>query len=176
MSTLLDAQYEPLPSIVADKYYLLGTRLHSFREPLKEIVRSVMAPRINDNFRSGGNPPWTPIAPSTKKDRAEYDYPDEPILVRSGLLRRTASQLNIWNFDDHQAWIDASSFGGAQGGKAWYGLAQNDGFTGGYGAQTPKREFLNFTEEDVQKSTAIMSIWLYEAELEVGFTVEGGHL
>jgi phage gpG-like protein len=168
---MLDATFYPLPSLVADKYYLLGTRLRSFREPLKEIVRSVMAPRINDNFRSGGNPPWTPLAITTKKDRAEYDYPDEPILVRSGLLRRTVGQLNIWNIDDEKAYIDAASFGAAQGGNAWYGLAQNNGFVGGYGAETPARPFLYFTDEDVEKSAAIMSVWLYEAEIECDFKV-----
>lgn len=169
MAEMVDVEYEPLPSFIADKYYLLGLSMHSFREPLNECIRAVMIPRIQDNFSSGSAAQWAPLAEATKLDRKEYGFAPTPILVRTGLLKRTASQINIWNVDSEKAYVSAASFGGAQGGKAWYGLAQNEGYVGGYGAATPARPFLVFTEEDVDKMTAIFNIWMYEKEIEAGF-------
>lgn len=164
--------YVPEPIVAADKYYTLGIETASFRQPLKRCITDVMIPSINRNFSSGGRPSWTALAPDTIKDRGVYGYPPEPKLVRTGLLRRTATQQNIWNIDSNKAWIDEASFGGAQGGRAWYGLAQNQGFKGGKGSTTPARPFLTFTEEDNAKMYDVFDEWLFEKAVLAGWKVE----
>lgn len=82
------------PAMLAAKIGTLSFQLRSFREPLTESA-DYLSSLVKENFDSGGNPPWEPLAPSTIK-RKGHSQP----LIRTGKLRRRASQKNVWRVEN----------------------------------------------------------------------------
>ena len=82
----------------------LGVDIRSFRVPLHDAIKNVIAPSIRSNFEAGGRPPWKDLSKATLATRAREGTGDK-ILVRSGKLQRVASQLNIWSITSTAAII-----------------------------------------------------------------------
>src|SRR5690348_15723687 len=82
-----------------------------------------MIPSIRRNFDAGGRPRWTPLSENTIAARAAAGFGPKPILVRTGLLRRTMGQQNIWTVDREKAYIQDLPD------KIWYGKVHQAGAT-----------------------------------------------
>ena len=139
---MTDSMVSFVPPIdyVIGKYEDLGFRVASLHEPLKRSIQQVIAPSIGENFLVGGRPTWEALKPGTIMQRAYQKVGGSKPLSRKGLLARAAQQLNIWTIDVDKAYVADMSV--AQGGRAWYGNAQQRGYVGGFGAVTPARPFL----------------------------------
>lgn len=113
-----------LPSVpfVESLYYKLSVNIQSFRVPLDRAVREVLVPSIRANFDQGGRPPWEALAPATLAFREFYGYGGESPLIRTGTLRRVATQINMWDVTREDASYKALPA------KVWYGQVQNDGY------------------------------------------------
>jgi phage gpG-like protein len=85
---------KPSVGIVAKDVDRLAMDIRSFKEPLTRVVKRVMIPSIKKNFDAGGRPAWEPLSEGTIKQRG---YSAWPILVVKGLLKRRATQFNIWD-------------------------------------------------------------------------------
>lgn len=180
-------RWEPSIGIAAARVNDLAGKIKSFREPLLISIREVMVPSIRRNFDQGGRPAWEPLSSSTLKIRKYYGIDSSKILVRSGALRRVASQINIWTVTATTAMIlDLPQ-------KVWYGKIQQAGASsadighllakhgnlsaalqakaadlktikdaGGEGeaGAIPAREFILFQEEDIEAIHAVFGAWL----------------
>ncbi len=183
--------FSPTVGIAAGRMDKLGIDIRSFHEPLKRAVQRVVAPSIVRNFDEGGRPAWEPLSSATLELRSRFGIASTGILVRTGLLRRTMGQLNIWtitkesaiiaNLPDkvwygaiHQGGYSSSSmaarvkkFGSAR--KAFESL-QDDLVTairtgkqvGGRGINIPQRQFVMLQGEDVDDILQVFSDWIQE--------------
>lgn len=136
----------------------MGLNIKSFREPLKRSIQQVLAPSFRKNFEAEGRPePWVPLSEVTINMRDAAG----PILVRSGLLKRTIQQFNIWTVDRTKAAIlDLPE-------KIWYGKVHQGGY--GYGRKSqsraagiPARPFVMIQEEDYAAIDKVFEKWLEE--------------
>lgn len=136
----------PEPSIMAAGLESIGYNIRSFREPLQRSVREVLAPSLRENFDTGGRPAWEPLAPGTIRQKRGNDQ----ILVRSGLLRRVAGQLNIWSIDRESATLGSLP-------RAQYGMYHQ------YGTDDmPERPWAVIQESDADAIELIFEEWLEE--------------
>jgi phage gpG-like protein len=117
----VDMHFEPSLGILARRFDTLGRNIRSFREPLRRSVLKVVIPSIRTNFEVGGRPKWRDLTANTLAARKYEGYGPTPILVRSGMLRRVATQLNIWTIDAEKAMITDLPQ------KAWYGKVHQAG-------------------------------------------------
>jgi len=164
MPTAIDIT--PNPMILAGQFGVFADSVKSFRKPLEESVKKVVIPSIAENFNVAGRPPWAPLSGFTEDARQRAGYSTgmgAEILVRKGKLKRAATAFARWSFDKQTAWV-----GGDFPQSAWYGPAQNNGFTGGFGAETPARPFMLIQEEDVPKIEEIFIKWVEERAVKSG--------
>jgi len=175
-STLVISEnWFPQPEIVATYYDNLGIVVRSFREPLDRAVRRVLIPSIKENFASGGRPDsWAPLNEFTQKKRKAKGYGEAgPILKRTGLLEKVASQLNIWTIDRDSA--TAKPLATVFGGKAAYGDVHQEGGPSGTSGWIPARPFLVIQDWDKYEIEFIFTEWLEEMTLRSGFSLEPGY-
>lgn len=170
---------KPSIGLLATGYRKFSLDIRSFREPLKRSIQQVIAPSIVKNFDVGGRPDvWEPLSEYALDRRAREGFNDKP-LVKTGKLRRTMGQLNIWTITRESASIrDLPP-------NVWYGKVQNAGIgqfstriaaAGGdtkaaleklrgretVGAHIPQRRFIMIQDEDVPKIEAVFQKWLAE--------------
>jgi phage gpG-like protein len=179
----VDMHFEPSVGILARKVDKLGLNIRSFREPLLRSVRQVMVPSIRQNFDSGGRPPWEGLAGKTiyRKGHARP-------LIKSGSLRRVATQINIWKIDSEKALVSDLPD------KVWYGKVHQAGYGGGTatrrvgikniqtgittyfeesGAEAgtgaiPARPFIVLQPEDLDAIERVFGDWLDEKIIAAG--------
>jgi phage gpG-like protein len=89
------ASFNTQAKILAHDVDKLAMDIRSFRVPLRRAVEQVMIPSIRTNFDVGGRPRWQPLAQGTVDNRHGSA---EPILIRTGRLKRTATQKNMWKY------------------------------------------------------------------------------
>jgi phage gpG-like protein len=117
--------FKPSIGIAAGKIDKMGIDIRSFREPLKRVVQQVMAPSFLKNFDESGRPDkWEPLSDATMLIRGREGYQGDKPLVRTGLLRRTMGQLNIWTITTVNATIQKLPD------KISYGAIHQGGFEG----------------------------------------------
>lgn len=180
--------FSPTLGIVAARIDKLGLDIRSFKEPLTRAIRQVMVPSIKKNFQDQGRPSWDSLSDATIKMRSSAGYGAGPILNRSGLLARTAAQINIWDITQTNAVIRDLP------GKVWYGKVHQGGYEGtsmkalikkhggdivaandahtasllagqaaGDGKVTiPARPFLVYQVEDEEDIAEVFMVWLAE--------------
>lgn len=175
----IDMHFEPSVGISAKKLDKLGLDIRSFRVPLHRSVKQVMVPSIRMNFDSGGRPPWEPLTAFTIKRKNGNSRP----LIRTGALRRVASQINIWTITNSMALVaDLPQ-------SVWYGKVHQAGYGGGYegffdeviGKQVnlgeagaiPPRPFIVLQPEDVTKIEMVFAEWLDERIAAAGLGGRG---
>lgn len=117
-------QFTPSIGLVAKDIDRLGLDIRSFKEPLTRSIKRVIIPSIRKNFEVGGRPAWEPLSEATIKLRG---YEAWPILVRTGALKRGATQFNIWDVSQTSAAIRKLPD------KVWYGVVHQQG-SGGFGS------------------------------------------
>jgi phage gpG-like protein len=146
----LQFAFRPSLGISARRLDRLGLDIRSMREPLKRSIQQVLAPSFKKNFEVGGRPvPWEPLADFTVEQRGNAD----PVLVRSGLLKRTIQQLNIWHIDMHKAaLLDLPP-------KIWYGKLQQAGRDD---QNLPPRPFVVMQDDDYDGIERVFAVWLAE--------------
>lgn len=121
---ILAFDFKPTIGISAREIDKLGLDIRSFREPLKRAVQKVMAPSFRKNFEEEGRPEsWAELSSATLDIREREGYGDM-ILDKTGLLKKTAQQLNIWTIGQETAVIrDLPE-------KVWYGRVHQAGYGG----------------------------------------------
>ena len=129
-----------------------GSAMDSFEEPLTRAVERVVAPSIAQNFEVGGRPAWAPLEAGTLDQTTGGS-----VLIRTGLLRDTASDPQTFTIDGESARIEDL-------GAAWYGEIHDNG--DGFGV-IPARPFLLFQEEDIDAIAEIFEEWVQE-QLDFG--------
>lgn len=158
VDTGLQFEFQPSIGLMARGFDTMGLNIRSFREPLKRSIQQVLAPSFRQNFDVGGRPErWEPLAEPTVEMRGSA----KPVLVRSGLLKRTIQQFNIWTVDREKAAIVNLPQ------KIWYGKVHQ----GGYGrrgsgqakaAGIPARPFVMIQEQDYKAIDRVFERWLEE--------------
>jgi phage gpG-like protein len=122
-SAVVGITFEPTIGIAAGRIALLGMKLHDFKEPLEKAIRLVIIPSIQRNFQEGGRPEWEPLAEYTEKRRRSEGYGLAP-LVKTGRLKDTMTQVNIWTITPSMAILaDLPA-------NVWYGAVHQKGFEG----------------------------------------------
>lgn len=150
--------FTPAPAIIAASVNKLGMDIRSFREPLKRAIREVMIPSFQKNFAAGGRPAWEPLSEVTVEMRGS----GTPILVRSGRLRRTMGQQNIWTVTSEHAVIQGMPA------HSWYGIIHQSGNR--TNTITPARPFALIQPEDHDKIVEVFDRWLGERATAVGWS------
>lgn len=160
MSNIMPFEVQMLPpgSILEQDMKGIGYDIRSFREPFKRVIQQVMAPSIDKNFEVGGRPPWPPLTEETIAIKEGDDRP----LIRSGTLRRTAQQLNVWTITPDEAHVSGLPD------QAWYGIVHQ------FGSEfIPARPFMMMQDpEDLDMAEEVFVKWFQERTGEHGFTVE----
>ena len=101
-------KFTPSVGIRAGQIDKLGLDIRSFREPLKRAIQQVLAPSFLKNFDQAGRPDkWEPLSDATLDIRSRQGATGDSPLIRSGLLRKTMGQLNIWDISITTAAIRA---------------------------------------------------------------------
>lgn len=152
----LDISFEPPTYLLAQEISFFAGTIRSFREPLERSVREVVGPSIRENFDVGGRPPWAPLSERTLLIKSQIGAPDDP-LIRTGLLRRVAGQLNTWYFGQTEAFV--TQFKGAE-----YGAFHETGTK-----YMPARPFMTIQPEDRDKIESVFERWLTERAIAAGF-------
>ena len=119
--TGVDFEFQPSIGLIASRIDKLGMDIRSFKEPLTRAVVQVMIPSFKLNFESEGRPAWEPLAPYTvqqRKGRAN------PILFRSGKLKKVATSRAIWQISQNGAVITSLPA------SVWYGVIHQAGLGG----------------------------------------------
>lgn len=160
--------------VLADQVDKLAVDIRSFRTPLRRIVEQVIIPSIKTNFAEGGRPRWQPLSEGTIDNRKGSA---QPVLVRTGRLRRVATQRNMWNyFSVTDGEINAVSFNQEQLEKrAKYGTFHQYGamrfnarvglMIGGVETprlELPARPFVQLIGSETTEAQIIMYHWLSE--------------
>ena len=158
MAVELELVIVPPVEMVVEDFVAIGLSLRSFREPLKRSVRDVVAPSIEQNFESGGRPPWPPLSESTLIVRS-YDNSGDTILDRSGKLRKSATAQARWIFT-----TDEGSFTLPE--DVWYGIVHQNGLPK---KNIPQREFAVIQPEDEDKIEEVFWTWVSERFFAQGF-------
>lgn len=159
-----DTQLLPPASVINADLSELGVSIRSYREPLKRAVQQVLAPSIQKNFDVGGRPPWPPLAEGTILDKTRAGLADMSPLVRTGMLRRVAGQLNIWTLNSDEAHIDSTGLPE----RAAYGRFHQTGTR-----NMPAREWAVIQDEDGAKVEEIFWAWIAERAAVVGHFTPG---
>lgn len=150
--------FRPSPAILARDVNKFGMDIRSFREPLKRAIKEVMIPSFKQNFAQGGRPAWKPLSSVTVKLRGSAT----PILVRSGRLKRTMGQQNIWTVTREAASIRKLPQ------HSWYGhLHQSGNRTN---VVIPARPFALIQPEDEEKIAEVFNQWLGERAAKSGWS------
>ena len=121
-SMTLSVDFSPAIEFVVLEINTLGARIKSFKVPLDLAVREVLVPSIKRNFDEGGRPQWPDLESATTKLREFYGYGESP-LIRTGALRRVATQINMWQVDG----ILGEATTKPLPDKVWYGALQQEG-------------------------------------------------
>lgn len=167
---------EPSVGLLARDVDKLGMDIRSFREPLGRAIRQVMIPSFRKNFDVGGRPPWEPLAEYTIKRREDAGIPSTSPLVKTGKLRRRATQINIWTVTPTFAAVKSLPQ------DVWYGYLQQSGYGSFQGKLTdalgqasdqatakktyiPQRQFIMIQDEDVADIEDVFATWLDERML-----------
>lgn len=117
--------FEPTIGIVAGRIDKLGVDIRSFREPLTRAIKEVMIPSFRKNFDQGGRPEsWPPLSEATLEIRQRRGVGGSDPLIRTGLLRRTMGQQNIWTIKKESAILKDLPA------KVWYGAIHQAGYEG----------------------------------------------
>jgi phage gpG-like protein len=163
----------PTPLILVGQMDGLAVSMKTFRKPLEESVKKVVIPSIKENFDVAGRPAWDELSPWTLVSRGDISWIGDPgaanvygqeILVRTGKLRRSAVAFARWQFDRERAWV-----GNDFPPSAWYGPIQQQGYIGGFGAETPSRPFMMIQDEDVPKIEKVFLKWIQKNLVVAGF-------
>jgi phage gpG-like protein len=184
--------FSPTIGIATNRINKLGLDIRSFREPLKRSIQRVLAPSFVKNFDSGGRPSWQPLSEGTLEQRRNFGISGDAILIRTGLLRRTMGQLNIWDITPTMAVISHMPD------KVWYGAIHQSGLSSGsmaakikkhgsarkafesvqddiissmrsgkaikgsQGIHIPQRQFVLLQDNDIEAIEAIFLDWIEE--------------
>lgn len=155
----IEFEFRPSIGLSARRVDTFGLQIKSFREPLKRSIQQVLAPSFRKNFEAGGRPTkWQPLAEPTVQLRGSA----HPVLVRTGLLKQTIQQFNIWTVDRTKAaLLDLPQ-------KIWYGKIHQAGYGyGGRGGQVraagiPARPFVMVQDEDYEAIDRVFDRWFAE--------------
>lgn len=139
--------------ILAGDLDRLALNIRSLREPLTRAVKEVIIPSIRANFSAEGRPSWAPLALDTIRIRGASG----PILNRTGILLRTATQFNIWKIDMDSAVIVSLDS------KVKYAKYHQSGTK-----NMPQREFIKYQEHDEIEIEAIFYSWLVDRSVRMG--------
>jgi phage gpG-like protein len=173
---LLNFQFTPSIGIVAKNVAKLGLDIRSFREPLKRVIQQVMAPSFKANFDAEGRPdPWEPLSDATLEIMSNMNVQSQGILNRTGRLKRTIQQFNIWTVTTTAASIQSLPQ------SIWYGYLHQGGATidtsrgGGQIGQVvhgvkvvgdtidlPARPFVMIQDQDYDGIEKVFSKWFDE--------------
>lgn len=143
-------EFSESPLLLAEHIDTLALNIRSFREPLTRAIREVVIPSIRNNFDSGGDPSWQPLARITLDQKLRAGFSPD-ILVRSGKLKRVAQQLNIWTINREEAYITSLPV------NVWYGQVHQAGTR-----KIPSRPFIAVTSTDEDRIREVFSTWLEE--------------
>lgn len=154
--------FHPSIGLLAKQVDTFGMNIKSFREPLKRSIQKVLAPSFRANFDAQGRPlRWAPLAEFTVEKRGASG----PILDRSGLLKRTIQQFNIWSIDSEKAAITNLPQ------KIWYGKLHQAGYkgTGKATFSFPERPFVLIQDpDDYDAIEKVFFDWLQERAIASG--------
>lgn len=131
-------------------------KIRSFREPLKNSIRDIVAPSIRENFDTGGRPAWEGYASSTKK-RKKYPPFGKRLLIRTGRLRSGASQQNVWKLSSDQATVNGLPAAVS------YGYYHQSGTE-----HLPARPFMMIQPEDEDAIEELFKKWVNDRMSESG--------
>lgn len=152
----------PNQAAIQASFFDLGMGIRSLREPLHEAVKTVVIPSIRENFDTGGRPAWEPLSESREMQKAAEGLPAD-ILVASGKLNRTATQLNIWDFDggygSGEATASVDNLGNVD-----YGFFHQEGTQ-----RMPERPFLLVQPEDEDGIVEVFERYIEKRALRAGF-------
>lgn len=163
----IEFEFRPSIGLSARRIDTFGLQIQSFREPLKRSIQQVLAPSFRKNFEAEGRPQrWEPLSEATLEIRGS----SHPILVRSGLLKRTIQQFNIWTVDRTKAaLLDLPQ-------KIWYGKIHQAGYGRRGSGQSraagiPARPFVMVQDEDYEAIDRVFDRWFAErAAISGAFT------
>lgn len=85
------------------------------RKPLMMEISGIMLDEVRQNFEVQGRPRWTPLAPSTIKDRTRKGYWPGKILQRTGQLLRSitaSADENTAQVGTNKVYAAVHQFGG----------------------------------------------------------------
>jgi phage gpG-like protein len=117
--------FSPTIGITTARIDKLGIDIRSFHEPLKRSVQKVIAPSFRKNFDVGGRPRWENYAePTTAEIQPRLHGGTHSLLIKSGRMRRTISQLNVWNITRTSALLNNVPD------KIWYANLHQAGYEG----------------------------------------------
>lgn len=127
----------------------INARLSSFKTPLDRAVRQVMAPAIQTNFVTQGHGSWAPLAWQTMYDKDRLGYPPD-MLVRTGTMKRKATQIGLWNVSGHEASYDPSAL-------PPYSVYHIEGTR-----VMPQRDFTEMRDAEADAVVNVFDVWIGE--------------
>lgn len=152
----LNYDFNPTVHLLVGQLDTFGMSFRSYREPLKRAVQQVMAPSFKKNFDLGGRPPWQELKDETITQR-NYLGATGGTLVKTGLLRKVAQQLNLWKIGTDEAMIQQMP-------RAQYGAVHQEG-----SERVPQREWAVVQPEDMDQIEEIFVAWVAERLVAAGF-------
>ena len=153
----IDITITPAPLIMAAQFDTLSAQVRSFRVPLERTISQVMIPSFQKNFDVGGRPPWESLSDYTLERRSREGYGSKP-LVKSGKLKRRATQKSRWTIDGSKG----QAFIAGLPEDIWYGAIHQEGLDVVQAAFIPARPFYVVQPEDIDNMEKVFEKWIGE--------------
>lgn len=156
MSMDIVVDIDPPLMLLVEKFTECSTGLRSLTKPLKEVIKTVVAPALQHNFAVEG-PGWEKLSAVTIAKKGH-----DMILMETGNLYKKAGQLNIWKIDGGYSTGEASAYidnlgGPKPSGAEPYGFVQNAGYPP---HNLPQRQWAILDGTAVDEIEVAFSLWV----------------
>lgn len=154
-----DVEVIPNVSVIQMALSQAAAQMRSFRKPLDTAVRTVLAPRLYQNFDSNGaDGSWAPLAMATVKWKLANGYARVAFdaLKRTGKLQKRAGQSNLWKVTSDSASLAYLT------GDAAYGIYHQEGYLNARtGRMVPARPWAVITESDIDQVQDVIEAYAW---------------
>lgn len=156
---VVDFQWTPMPSVVAQGYFITAEMLQRLEEPL-ERSSEILSDAIAENFatESSGGERWAELADSTKIRKASQDL-DPRILHATLALSEGASDVGTWDISQDATNEAVAALADPTG----YGEAHVIPWPRPEGGYLKQRDWTYISDETMDEVEEAFYEWLEEA-------------
>lgn len=133
-------------SVLLEDLRSSGERADHPEQGIRKVIEEVVIPEIEQNFMSGGRPPWELLQDTTVTIKSRLGFGLEPLIATGNLLEE-ATSISNWDIADDEASLVLGS--------ADYGYYHEFGTR-----NMPARPFMTISEDTLAQMEEVLNEWV----------------